>query len=318
MQYRKVAVLGAGAVGSYLIWGLSKKKDIEFCVVADGRRGKRLKAEGLLINGETYRPEVLAPDEARGADLLIVTVKYTALAAALPDIRKVCDDHTVVMSLMNGVDSEEIIGEAVGPDKVIYSLIKVASERRENQVHFDPDTTIGMLYGEKDGQLSDRVDALDRLFDDTGLHFRRSSCILSEIWGKFLLNVGNNLIQAVIGCGVGGYTDSEHMAYLREKLREEVVRIAEAKGIDLSKIDAGSRVGSRVKPRARYSTLQDLDAKRHTEIDMFSGAVIRMGKEMGIPTPYNDAVFHLIKAMEEKNDGKFDYSDKEAESTCSR
>ena len=58
--------------------------------------------------------------------------------------------------------------------------------------------------------------------------------------------------------------------------------------------------GCAVKPSARYSTLQDLDAGRHTEIDMFSGALIRMGRELGIPTPYNEFAYHMIKALEEK------------------
>ena len=75
--------------------------------------------------------------------------------------------------------------------------------------------------------------------------------------------------------------------------------------------DSSSARGSKVFKRARYSTLQDLDAKRHTEIDMFSGAIIRMGKELEIATPYNEFTFHLIKALEEKNDGNFDYSEKE-------
>ena len=60
-------------------------------------------------------------------------------------------------------------------------------------------------------------------------------------------------------------------------------------------------------PTARYSTLQDIDAGRHTEKDMFSGAMMRMGKELGIDTPYNEYTYHIIKALEEKNDGMFDY-----------
>ena len=63
--------------------------------------------------------------------------------------------------------------------------------------------------------------------------------------------------------------------------------------------------------------LQDLDAGRHTEIDMFSGALIRMGRELGIPTPYNEYTYHMIKALEEKNDGLFDYTATDAV-TCSR
>ena len=87
--------------------------------------------------------------------------------------------------------------------------------------------------------------------------------------------------------------------------------IAEAKGIDISKADRMSGRGSAVPPMARYSTLQDLDAGRHTEIDMFSGALMRMGKELGIPTPYNEYTYHMIKALEEKNDGRFAYTGEE-------
>ena len=66
------------------------------------------------------------------------------------------------------------------------------------------------------------------------------------------------------------------------------------------------------------STLQDRDAGRHTEIDMFSGALIRMGKELGIPTPYNEFAYHMIKALEEKNDGKFDYTGPNQEMTWAK
>ena len=94
-------------------------------------------------------------------------------------------------------------------------------------------------------------------------------------------------------------------------LKKELEAIAEAKGIDISKADRISGRGSAVPPKARYSTLQDLDAGRHTEIDMFSGALMRMGKELGIPTPYNEYTYHMIKALEEKNDGRFAYSGEE-------
>ena len=112
---------------------------------------------------------------------------------------------------------------------------------------------------------------------------------------------------AMLGVGVGAYGDSRHVAALREGLVKELDAIAEAKGIDISLADPSSTRGSKVFKRARYSTLQDLDAKRHTEVDMFSGAIIRMGKELGIPTPYNEFAFHMLKALEEKNDGMFDY-----------
>ena len=97
-----------------------------------------------------------------------------------------------------------------------------------------------------------------------------------------------------------------------------LMAIAAAKGIDLSIVDKNSGRGSAVPPDARYSTLQDIDAGRHTEIDMFSGALMRMGKELGIPTPYNEYTYHMIKALEEKNDGLFDYSGKDQEPTWAK
>ena len=92
---------------------------------------------------------------------------------------------------------------------------------------------------------------------------------------------------------------------------DELEAIAAAKGIDMSKVDASTVHGSPAAASARFSTLQDLEAGRHTEIDMFSGALMRMGRELGIPTPYNDYTYHMIKALEEKNDGRFTYDGSE-------
>ena len=124
---RKVAILGAGAVGSYVIWGLSGKEGIELGIIADGERAARLVKNGCVINGTEYRPQVWSPDEAGDIDLLVVALKYGALEGAIESIKKVTSDNTVIMSLMNGVDSEEIIGRAVGEEHMIYSLIRVAS-----------------------------------------------------------------------------------------------------------------------------------------------------------------------------------------------
>ena len=318
MDIKKVAVLGAGAVGSYVIWGLSARRDIELGVVADGPRGERLKKDGCAINGKIYRPAVWTPQEAHDADLLIVCLKYGALPGALDSIRTIVSERTVVMSLMNGVDSEELIAAQVGAAHVLPALIKVASHRTGDGVRFDPETTIGIIYGELTAPFdSDRVQAVRALFADTGIHFHVTEHIREEIWSKFRLNVCNNLPQAILGAGVGCYSDSAHIKAISDGLRRELEAIAAAKGIDLSKAAAASTHGSTVPPTARYSTLQDLDAGRHTEIDMFSGALMRMGRELGIPTPYNEYTYHMIKALEEKNDGLFDYTTTDAV-TCSR
>ena len=309
MDIKKVAVLGAGAVGSYVIWGLSNNKNITLGVVADGERNERLKNQGLMINGTKYTPQVWTPEEAHNVDLLIVSLKYGSLRGALKDIQTIVGENTTVMSLMNGVDSEEIIAEKIDKSHILYSFIKVASQKKEDGYHFDPETTIGIIFGELTAPYdSDRIRAIEELFKDTGIHFRATEYAREEMWSKFRLNVCNNLPQAILGAGVGCYRDSVHMKAISDGLKRELEMVAKAKGIDMSKTGSSSGRGSVVPPTARYSTLQDLDAGRHTEIDMFSGALVRMGKELGIPMPYNEYTYHMIKALEEKNDGKFNYT----------
>lgn len=319
MKIQSVAVLGAGAVGSYVIWGLSHKKDIRLGVIAEGERADRLKKGGCRINDEVYRPEVWSPQEAEDVDLLIVSLKYGSLPEALESIKTIVGEHTTVMSLMNGVDSEELIAEQVGDGRVLRSLIKVASHKEENGYYFNPETTLGIIFGELAAPFdSERVQAIESLFADTGIHFRSTEFIREEIWGKFRLNVCNNLPQAILGAGVGCYSDSTHMKAISDGLRRELEQIALAKGIDMSKMAGTSGRGSAVPASARYSTLQDLDAGRHTEIDMFSGALMRMGEELGIPTPYNEYTYHMIKALEEKNDGLFDYQGERDKTTWAK
>ena len=319
MEIKSVAVLGAGAVGSYIIWGLYEDKNVRLGVVADGERAERLKANGCTINGEVYRPNIWSPKEAHGVDLLIVSLKYGALPGAMGMIREIVGENTIVMSLMNGIDSEELIAKEIGESHILNSLIKVASQRKEDGIHFDPETTIGIIFGEVAKPYeSERVKAVKALFADTGIRIRSTEYIREEMWSKFRLNVCNNLPQAILGAGVGCYRDSVHMKAISDGLRAELEAIAKAKGVDMSRIDSSSNHGAPVRPSAKYSTLQDIEAGRHTEIDMFSGALMRMGKELGIATPYNEYTYHMIKALEEKNDGKFDYDDQKEELVWSK
>ena len=226
MKIQSVAILGAGAVGCYVLWGLADKaaaNSLQLGVVAEGSRAERLRQNGCTINGQVYHPQVWTPQQAHGVDLLIVALKYGALPGALDSIRTIVSERTVVMSLMNGVDSEELIAAQIGAAHVLPALIKVASRRTEDGVRFDPETTIGIIYGELTAPFdSDRVQAVRALFADTGIHFRVTEHIREEIWSKFRLNVCNNLPQAILGAGVGCYSDSAHIKAISDGLRREL------------------------------------------------------------------------------------------------
>lgn len=305
MQIKTVALLGAGAVGAYFIWGLSEKMGEDFCVVAKGTRKERLEKEGLIINGKQYKLNVREPQEVKNVDLLLVSSKQDGLEEALDDIKCMVGENTIVLSLLNGVKSEEIIGNVIGMEHILYSVMRIASVRKGNEITFVPEITAGVFIGEKESkEPTERVLAVEELFENAGIHHHFMEDIVLDMWQKYASNVAQNLPQAMLGVGFGAYTDSEHVHFIASQLWKEVAHVANAKGISLSEeftLFAG------VKPAARFSTLQDLDAKRHTEIEMLAGEMIRMGKEYGIATPYCEYTYHLIKTLEEKNDGKFEY-----------
>lgn len=310
MKIEKVALLGAGAVGAYFIWGLSECLGEKFCVVAKGERKKRLEKDGLIINGKQYALLVKEPEEVENVDLLLVSSKQDALADAIEDIRKIVGKNTIVISLLNGVTSEEIIGNAIGIEHMMYAVMRIASVREGNQITFSPENTAGIYFGEKDRkEPTERVLAVEELFQDTGIHYHFMEDIIIDMWMKYAGNIAQNLPQAILGVGFQAYKDSVHMHNIAERLWKEVAKVANAKGIPLTE---KFLLFQGVKPDARFSTLQDLDAGRHTEIEMLAGEMIRMGKEHGIDVPYCEYTYHLIKALEEKNDGKFEYNSVES------
>ena len=300
MKIRSAAVLGAGAVGAYLLYALIGKEDLDLCVVADGERKERLEKDGIVIDDgkgvRALKPQVRTPQEARGVDLLLVAVKYTALDAALEDIRQVAAPGTIVLSLLNGVDSEEKIATVIDPSQIVYSLMRVSSERRKRDgrdvISFNPSLGWGVYLGEKGTKVkSERVAAIEDLLSGTtcGAYFVED--IIQDQWAKYASNICYNLPQAVLDLPFGAYIDSEHVA-------------GAALGIEVLK---PSQAWDSCAKTARFSTLQDLDAGRHTEIDMFAGVLMEKARSLGISVPFTEYTYHAIKAIEEKNDGKFTY-----------
>lgn len=315
-KIKTVAVLGAGAVGAYALYGLQEEYQDNLWVIAKGDRAERLKTQGLVINDQPFSLQVKSPQEAHGVDLLIVCLKYSALADALPDIREAAGPDTTVMSLMNGVDSEEQIAKAVPKEQIIHALIRIASRHQGNRITFPlPEKNMGIYYGLPEAQSGDisedrlaRLEAVRDCMDRSKMVTHLSEDILKELWMKYALNISYNIPQAILSAGVGIYRDSVHAAFMNQALCNEVVLLASSYGIALDASEILSAGGpSSVPPQSRYSTLQDLDAKRPTEIEMFCGTVMRLGQEKGIPVPYNTFSYHVIKALEEKNAGKFDY-----------
>ena len=301
MEYKTVALIGAGAVGAFFIRGLSRALGDGFCVIADGGRAERLKSGGLVINGEQVFPRVCSPKEAAGADLVLIATKYPGLPEAIEYVRQIAAPHTTIVSTLNGVDSEEVIAEAVGGERILNAYMVIASQRVGNRIDYNLDAP-GLVFGERDTpERTPRAAALDSLLGRAGIRHRFTSEILREQWQKFALNMGNNLPQAILNVGYEAYVDSMHVRFIHDRLFDEVIRVAAAYGIEVRYDE--NRHG-RVRPEARFSTLQDIDAGRPTEIEMFAGVLMKKAAAAGIEVPYTTYTYHAIRALEEKNEGK--------------
>lgn len=306
MQIKTVGIIGAGAIGCYFLWGMRDLPREDICLIAEGERLERLKAGGVVINGERYDFPVKTPQQAGKVDLLLIATKYGALPSILDAAKAVTGENTIVLSLLNGIDSEQIVGAAVGMEHMLYSVMRISSERKGNSVFFDDAETRGLWFGEKGHpELTERTQAVVDFIAKTTCKCVFRPNILTDMWYKYAVNISRNLPQAVVGVGIGAYDDSEHMAFISRKLWQEVAAVARAHGVVIQDYEPMPSA----RKNAHLSTLQDLLAKRHTEIDMFTGAMVKMGAEAGIPVPYCEYTYHAIKALEEKNDGKFDYEE---------
>ena len=196
-------------------------------------------------------------------------------------------------------------GGYIGMEHMLYAVMRIAAERDQNRIFFDPEATQGVYFGEAHHQSpTPRVQEVSDLLARTRVHHQFFPNILTTLWVKFAGNVSNNLPQAILGAGVGIYLVSTHAAFIAQKMWDEVARLAQTKGIDVGPFEPEAWAGRK---NARFSTLQDLDHKRHTEVDMLAGTVIRLSQEAGLAAPYCTFAYHAIKALEEKNDGRFDF-----------
>ena len=294
----KIALIGAGAVGGYFIWGFHENPNIELTVIAENERKQKLISNGIKINNENYYPNILTSQEAGVQDVVLIATKYSGLENVIEIIPSLIGKNTIVMSLLNGVDSEEKIANAIGWNHVEYSFMKIASKRDENGIVFRPEITSGLFAGIE--KLSDEV---KQIFQSSKIRCTFEENIIQDMWIKYASNIANNLPQAVLGINAALFTDSEHGRFLAEKLWAEVYEVAMKKGIDVGE---KAVIFTEVPKSSKYSTLQDIEAGRHTEVDMFAGHLIEMARELQIDVPYTEYTYHAIKALEEKNDGKFD------------
>ena len=298
----RVSVIGAGAMGAFYA---SKFFDMDrscISLIARGERADRLMGKGLIINNKHYSVPVVRPeDKAPPSDLIIVAVKHHHLPEAIQDMKNRIGESSLILSVMNGIESEEQIGAVYGMDKVLYAVaVGIDAVRQGNSITYSKEGKL--FFGEaKNLVLSERVKRVKSVFDLAGIVHETPDDMIRILWWKFMINVGMNQVSAVLCAPYSVFQASQEARDLMESAMREVITIAKVAKVYLSEEDIENWYSflSGLSPQGKTSTVQDVEAKRKTEVEMFAGKVIELGKTYGIPTPVNQTLFRLIKVLEQ-------------------
>jgi 2-dehydropantoate 2-reductase len=300
----RVCVVGCGAVGSLFAAGLAQLDDVEvwaYDVAADhvramNERGLRISGAGELVGRLEATTEAA---ELPPCEFGIVATKSMHTGAALEATAHAFAEGSVC-SVQNGVGNEETIAEHA--TRVIRGTTFPAGHLVEpGHVHWDVagETTIGPF--EESPAPMDAVERLAEACTRGGLPTAAVADARGPQWRKVIFNAATNPVGALTGLTHGQVCEDEGLRRLVSALVDEGKAVAGAQGIELD-ADSEELIDYAARPDVAYdhkaSMLQDVEARRETEIDYLNGGIVRFGREQGIPTPLNEAVVALVKGLE--------------------
>jgi len=307
-RFQKVAVVGAGAVGSFYGAMLARAGQR---VVLVGRppHVAAIERDGLKLDmagrTETIRIDAAATLEAvRGADLVLFCVKSTDTDAVARALAPLLAPHAVVLSLQNGVENAAAIARHVR-QAVIPAVVYVATAMGGPGTvrHFGRgDLVIGALDGGTSGApgRAGVLQDLVALFGAAGVKVTISDDVMAELWSKLLVNCAYNAISALAQAPYERLAALPEIRELQALIVREVVALARAEGIALAvepSLQAVERI-ARSMPAQLSSTAQDLARRKPSEIDHLNGFIARRGRELGVAVPVNQTLAALVKLVE--------------------
>ncbi len=303
MTIKKVSIVGMGSLG--LIFGsfLTDKlgrENVEF--VMDEERVRKYAGVERLVNGKKYDFNIVSENEkGNPSDLVIFAVKSTGLEDAIEIVRNKVSDDTIIISVLNGITSEKIIGEAFGEDKVLYAIAEGMDPIRTG--HNLDYTKMGYLnigIDREDMGKKEKLEDIIEFFDRTGLPYKLEKDVLHRLWSKFMLNVGVNQVVMIYK---GTFETIQRPGPERELMiaaMREVIALAEKENINVTEDDLNFYVAllGTLNPKGMPSMRHDGMHKIKSEVEIFSGMVLELGKKHGVPTPINQEIYDRIEEME--------------------
>lgn len=300
MEIKTVTMIGVGAVGAVIASKLTKflgKENVE--CLADGERKARYERDGIFINGEKQNFNFVESKNAKKSDLIIIATKNLQLGEALKMMKNAFGENTIILSLLNGIQSERDIAQVYGEKNVLYSfVISLNSIHVGSKIECSNYGTL--VFGEKDNSKSERVAALEKLFSASGIKCKNPDDIHLEMWKKFLINTTFNTLSAITRSPYGGFRLGV-MQNLARKVGSEVIKVANAENVPLTSemLEDDIKLMCSHDPHGKTSMLQDVEAGRKTENAWFCGTAANLAKKHGIEVPFCEFLRDLIEETEE-------------------
>ena len=299
--------MGAGAVGAYYGAALAARGH-QVTFVARGEHLRVLRERGLTIrSGDHARvlhpvDAVAEPTAARGEpDLVLFTVKGYDTEAAARALRPAVGARSVVLTLQNGVDSEERLAAVLGRDRILVGTTLIATTIAEPGVIEQANPIQRIDLGEPSGAVTPRLEAIADALRDAGVEVRVTTDVWKAVWDKFIRLAPGATLATVCRATIGEVRSTPEGAALYRALIGETVAVGRATGVALpaDAVETAVRLIAGLPAGMRTSMQLDFERRRRVELEELTGAVVRLGRRWGVPTPVYETVYAVLKVRAE-------------------
>ena len=297
----RIGVMATGAVGGYFGARLQQAGH-EVAFIARGAHLEALRKDGLKITspvGNLHLKNITATDDPRTigpVDIVLFAVKLWDTEKAGEQTKPLIGPDTAVITLQNGVDSVARLDPLLGATHVVGGVTYIGS-RLTGPGAIQHIGLADIRCGERDGKPSKRLQAFAEAAKQASLDFAISDNIELELWKKFVFLVGFSGITTVARKPFGELYPDTDCRTLFHDLMKETLAVGRARGVPLPPDFADERLAfaAKLPPATKSSMLYDFERGNRLELDWLAGAVVRMGREAGVPTPANTAVYAALK-----------------------
>ena len=299
----RIAVMGAGGQGG-LFGALLARGGDDITLIARGTHLEAIVERGLTLKsnqGDEFTVKVNAtnnPTEVGHVDLLLFCVKSFDVETAAEQALPLIGETTVILPVQNGVNTSEQLEQVFGQGKVLGGASYLLGSISSPGVISYGGVTGKLFFGELDGGTSKRTEELLTTFQRAQIDAELHTNIRVAVWEKFMVNCATGGVLSLLRLPIGPVLACAESNALMQGVMEEIYTLGRAKGI-LSDEETVDRwfgfLKSNTAPTARSSSLVALDQGRPLELDDLNGLAVSLGRELGVPTPLNFAVYAALK-----------------------